>query len=117
MNFEYEGCKFRITFQYAVIEGANGIRCYIDDVSDEQHKRVANGYSRCVSGDRFVKETGRKIALTRALDKMFIELSSGQYPLTWLDVFPTEWSRRGFRAAAWKSYFERKAPLMIGVIP
>ena len=89
MTFEYAGEQYRITFSHNEIYPlptdqsvlVRGTRC--------DFKRGAmpiglygNGYSYCHPNDNFCRETGRKLALARAL-RVHI---------------------RPFRTAAWKAY-------------
>ncbi len=83
----HDGLVYAIQFCYKPGIPPNGFEtvrstsCSIVSGDDVQW-----GYSWCHRNDQFSKETGRKLALTRALINR----------------------DRSFRTAAWKAYFERK---------
>jgi len=53
---------------------------------------IGTGFSVCAPGDNFNKGTGRKIALTRALDDA--ELNRAARAEVW-DLYLTKWGYRG----------------------
>ena len=81
MKFEYEGSEFRIRFHYEYKTTRVEIVNYL------AKSIVVNGDSYCAPSDRFCKETGRKIALKRALH---------------------QYLPKSFRTAVWKAYHGRK---------
>jgi hypothetical protein len=94
MTFTFEDYHYEIQFKYTHHTGLRGIDCYINQVHGQIKKRVAIGWSSCSSADVFVKETGRKIALTRALGEI---------------VYALPVREKAFRTAAWTAYHNRKA--------
>lgn len=95
LTFHFQGVGFKIWFRY---EGANGQRetvCLIDRLGED--KTFAFGSTVCAKVDQFCKETGRKIALTRAV------LSKPVYDL--VQDHPTK--AKAFRTAAWQAYRSR----------
>ena len=93
LTFEFAGQRFRIWFKYEHSRTApRETICLIDLVGED--KTFAAGSAVCSASDQFCKETGRKIALTRAL-------------------FSAAENNKGFRTAAWEAYrtrFVRSAP-------
>ena len=71
MRFSFEGEKFRIWFRYQQIEGCRGVLATIEKKEPggnaPEWATVATGWSKCMPQDSFCKETGRKNALTRAV--------------------------------------------------
>ena len=116
MKFTFNGHTYKIIFRYDkhytyfrprpdgtigpgsefITGGAvDGISttCFIYLLQDNGNKQlIGYGVSKCqTEHDNFCKETGRKLALTRALDNA---IYTGEI--------------REFRTLAWKSYFARK---------
>ena len=92
MTFEYAGEEYRITFKHDRLPlptapdiMVRGTRCLIGPEGAIRYV----GCSYCHPSDNFCRETGRKIALKKAL--------------LWYDN--ELW--RGFRTAAWKAYLGR----------
>lgn len=90
MQFEHNGYQYRIVFKYGTYydrfhEMGRSVEASLLYLMDKEWRLVGFGYSRRVHTDRFVKEKGRRIALTRALKK---------------------W-QRPFRTVAWKAYRSR----------
>lgn len=112
LTFHFQGVGFKIWFRY---EGANGQRetvCLIDRLGED--KTFAFGSTVCAKVDQFCKETGRKIALTRALTKGMLHLepvSDPGHPSTthkWVPHGPQDKKQaRAFRTAAWMAYRSR----------
>lgn len=80
MRFELDGKEYQIRFRHSkgyrpflddqgVMRGADGTDCYIDLRLEQEGlwRQVAAGSSMVHPGDRFEKETGRKVSLGRAL--------------------------------------------------
>jgi hypothetical protein len=95
MRFTFEGLDYRIGFRHEIDRKSETAitYCWVDNVDRSVLKQVVGkGSAKCSKGDIFNKETGRKLALERAL--------VGKV--------------RAFRTAAWKAYFNRiteaKAP-------
>ena len=91
MTFKFKGEQYRISFQHGMFplplapdKSVRGTRC---SVGPEGQNNI--GYSWCSPQDNFRRETGRKVALKRAL----------------LWYGGSSW--RAFRTAAWKAYLER----------
>lgn len=87
MRFEYADKEYRIYFQH----GAKSTSCFIEECFEtpkiQGSKFYCGGASFLAPGDRYCKETGRKVSLTHALE--------GQ--------------PKDFRQAAWEGYFSRKS--------
>ena len=64
MKFTFNGTSYSIWFKYTHFDGKRETVCIID-TPDKQ--TFAAGSALCAHGDRFVKATGRSIALERAL--------------------------------------------------
>ncbi len=97
MRFQFGDQVFKIWFQYSKHDGQRETVCLIDDVKDgiaEAKATFAAGSSVCSSSDQFRKETGRKIALTRALR------AAGAVRALCDD--------KRFRKAAWEAYWARR---------
>ena len=116
IKFTYNGANYEICFRYGKIEKLRGIYCTIysdsappkDLIHDEN--AIAQSQSRCATADHFVKETGRKIALARALARPFNFLR-GNSDFTqryWSVECPPGFDPKAFRTAAWKAYLRRK---------
>ena len=117
MTFTFNGKQYKILFEYKPVDGHRGVMCYIipafvDARATPLHlSSVGQGWSKCVPQDAFVKETGRKIALKRALRTTFMRLlknDAGTYAYTWVTEAPEDFNRRAFRTAAWKAYHGRR---------
>ena len=79
MRFEHDGHSFRIRFRHEHPDGfifAGDTRhgkvraltsCFIEGQEMDRWAAVAQGEARCSLDDRFQKETGRKLALQRAV--------------------------------------------------
>ncbi len=97
MTFTWEGALWRIRFEYGVWKRRRKTRravvCYVEFrqfiASDEAWKwlRQFQAVAHCSERDVFVRETGRKLALTRVLAK----------------------TERPFRSLAWAAYRTRRA--------
>lgn len=95
MRFEFDTpngtIKFRIWFKYeSDRNGRREVCCFIDE-EDAPGTTFAAGSAICAPSDRFCKETGRKVALKKALDGA-----------PW--AFRTD---KDFRTAAWQCYHKR----------
>ena len=73
---EVGGRKFRVYFRYGVANSRHGTALLVDFgsrtttcVIDEDDVGIWRGTATCSDKDKFVKSAGRKIALTRALNK------------------------------------------------
>lgn len=115
LEFFYEGVRFRIEFEYAIINKGRGVRCYIDKYDQGKWERVCNGWSSCKPPDAFVKDTGRKMAMRRAIGQSgWLKLEKtlpGEHPTAthkWISTFPGDWTRKAWNAAAWGCYLARK---------
>ncbi len=100
MQFEFGGNKWRIWFQHTKHDGKRETLAFVDIAqSDPQftddRATFAAGWSLCAAADPFRKETGRKLALTRALK------STSVYERFGIDKMKL------FRAAAWACYLNR----------
>lgn len=85
LKFEFQGKQYKIGFTHkGKIYG--GTTCFIKCADDE----VAIGRTNLHPSDNFCRETGRKLALTRALHVYF-----GAY------------ENKAFRRACWNCYFTR----------
>lgn len=118
MKFTFEGEEFKISFYYppALNEELHLERGKITAaiISGMGHEQFCGGHAACAYEDQFRKETGRKVALKRALDKMLhLESGNGDCAVKWVDHFPPHWDRRAFRTAAWKAYLGRKAMVTV----
>lgn len=68
MKFTYDGTEYKITFVYARERYAQRVvYCNLWDRTPAWEV-VAKAYSQCHPDDQFCKETGRKVALRRALE-------------------------------------------------
>lgn len=93
MRFTKDGIEYRIYFHYSRdSKKRRKVTAYIEncdvDTEDFFIPDVLGATATCCRGDQFVKETGRKIALAKALKDR----------------------DREFRKAAWEAYFARKKP-------
>jgi hypothetical protein len=92
VTFEFAGNKYALQFKYETeLEKERGLfrRTYctlFKYVESQWLPSVIEGEALCVPEDRYVKETGRKLALTRALSSVSKE----------------------FRTAAWQAYHSRR---------
>jgi hypothetical protein len=92
MLFELMGIKYRIRFVYRTVERGRKkqtrrlVACFIEREEDQKWIGVVGGQAECSPADQFMKETGRKLALTRAL----------------------KWQHLEFRTRAWWAYRGRK---------
>jgi hypothetical protein len=93
MKFTYDGKNYRIGFQHDWDEATTF--AFIKEDGDPRDA-VIEGTSFCSAEDKFCYETGRKVALARALE----------------DYAPD----REFRKAAWAAYRSRK-PQPRGITP
>lgn len=98
MEFTYNGQTFEIQFRYyefddQTIKGKVTCCCIVAP-GMLGLVRETYGIAQCHPDDQFCKETGRKIALRRALAKSF-------------HVFDKD-ERKNLRRAAWQAYFARK---------
>lgn len=93
MKFEYAGCRYKIWFKY---EGTvrRETLCFIDLVDDEKQTTFSVGSAVCAPSDRFCKETGRKVALTKALKDV-----------QWRGALGPE--LKEYRRLAWRCYLNR----------
>jgi hypothetical protein len=87
-NAENEDVTYRIVFNYDLEPVLRETRALIvlGGNKDKDGKVVAFGTARCSSGDNFSRNTGRKIALARALTNFGLEKSE--------------------RTSVWESYFK-----------
>ncbi len=109
MRFSFGPNTFRIWFQYSKHDGKRETICLIDR-DDSNEKTFAAGSSVCAESDHFRKETGRKIALTRALrNARHLESIQDQGSITHMWIDHTPQPAREWRAAAWKAYLNRKS--------
>lgn len=97
MEFTYNGQTFKIQFRYSsTATGERGAftNCTIIPNPDYHMRHGYMGRAECSDKDQFCKETGRKIALRRALAK----------------AFPSRYysDSKAARRAAWQAYFARK---------
>lgn len=73
MIIKNNSVEYRLCFKYAKTEnGRRSIACKIEEVEtgkkfNEDGKTIGTGESICDTRDKFVKATGRKIALKRAM--------------------------------------------------
>lgn len=100
MRFEFRGTEWRIWFQHTKRGDRRETLCFIDFVQHEPdpagvRATFAAGSAVCAATDPFRKETGRKLALTRALK------STAVYERFGIDKM------KMFRAAAWACYLNR----------
>lgn len=93
MKFTYDGKNYRIGFKHNLDEGTTF--AFIKEDGDPWNAVIV-GTSFCSAEDNFCYETGRKVALARALE----------------DYAPD----REFRKAAWAGYHSRK-PQPSGITP
>ncbi len=95
MQFEFAGVLYKIWFRHTKTpDGRRETKCFIDVAQAGPHfaddrPPVGEGGTICAPMDVFCKETGRKVALTRALRGVRC-----------IDD-------RGFRRAAWNCYLNR----------
>jgi hypothetical protein len=115
MTFAYNDRHYKIQFEYAAYTGhaGRGLYCHIFEVQGNTETEIATGWSSCVPQDRFVKETGRKIALARALRHPYRSLVRGPDAVNggeahWVDQLPQPWDAKTFRTAAWTAYLNRR---------
>ncbi len=105
LTFEFAGQLFKIWFQYPKHDGKRECVCLIDRVGED--KTFAAGSSVCAASDQFCKETGRKIALTRALRCLqLLEKPAGAQTHVWVSRTPEP--AKLFRTAAWAAYRARR---------
>jgi hypothetical protein len=87
IRLHYEGYDYNIDFSHSCVDDKGldietgkklprTTSCSISQVevvnnAENIHEEVGYGVAWCSPNDQFVKETGRKIALQRALDEMF----------------------------------------------
>jgi len=92
MIFSHKGVTYRLWFKYVLLPDLRReTTCIINrGESRENEETYSIGNSQCVPQDKFVYETGRKLALKRAL--------SGE--------------DREFRHKAWECYRNRKQVLV-----
>jgi len=80
MKIDINGIEYHIHFQYGRYDGRRQTRCeihsgqctdspYVTEICGARPKGV--GFSWCNHLDEFVKATGRKIALARAMDQFY----------------------------------------------
>jgi hypothetical protein len=93
LKIEVDGEQLEVTFAHTTDFAGAVTDCFILRVRGDGKKIVARGTAYCHAADRFVKETGRKIALTRAL-------SSARR------VDPWTWDKKK-RQQVWFKYFGR----------
>ncbi len=96
MTFQYAGKQYEITFQHgrfplptAPNVMLRGTWCRVDRVDGVDGIPLRESYSYCHPKDNFCRETGRKLALKRALLAHTVD------------------QPREFRAAAWEVYLGR----------
>lgn len=99
MRFQHEGKEYKVVFRYENYDGRRGIQCavfYIERNNDlKWTTMVSSASSLCSKNDRFVKETGRMIALRRAADGI---------------------EDKNLKAAVWTAYMNRKnAPIVVSI--
>lgn len=86
MKFSHDGKEYRIEFKYTVVDGRRETTCLINTgATRESEETYSVGNAMCSEQDQFNRETGRELALKRALDDL----------------------PRPFRAAAWTAYRNR----------
>lgn len=105
MRFEFQHIKYRIWFKYeADRNGKREICCFIDE-EDAPGTTFAAGSAICAPSDRFCKETGRKVALTKAMP-LWPKVSDSNRKI--YNVCGGDWVRiKQFRTAAWRAYHKR----------
>lgn len=86
--WKYDEVLYPVLLHRGIVEMAVSQRtiCYIKKVEDLNSEDVKIGWTDCSPSDKFTKEVGRKISLTRALEAF---------------------SERENRRAAWRSYLAR----------
>src|ERR1700722_10894516 len=110
MDFDYRGQRYGIRFYHETFK--NEVRGFyrivwcsivrtVDGVGDVYI--LGKGQAICAPEDRFNKETGRKLALTRALHDY--EKHSTVVDAA-LEI--VNYGAKKFRTAVWNSYFGRK---------
>ncbi len=121
MRFEFSGVKYKIWFKYEAeeIRHRHGIEswttqrretlCFIDEEDTPKGTSFAVGSAVCAPSDVFCKNTGRKVALTKALP----QLRNGKNNVTdsnrkIFNVCGGDWDCvKQFRTAAWQAYNKR----------
>lgn len=110
MRFSWGGIKFKIWFKYEgktnrqpdgmchqpFVPDRRETLCFIDE-EDAPGITFATGSAICAASDVFCKNTGRKVALTKALRCEKIRNVCGANPAT----------EKQFRTAAWQCYLKR----------
>lgn len=97
MRFEFpEGKWYKIWFKYTLHDGKREVLALIDE-EDAPGTTFAAGAALCAKSDQFRKETGRKVALTKALRCEKIFNVCGCKSATC----------KQFRTAAWQCYHKR----------
>lgn len=62
--------------------------CKIYDIQTSYDNPIVEDYARLGQGDRFCKNTGRKVSLSRALNKLFVGYSGYKArSLAWAEYF------------------------------
>lgn len=109
MRFEFpEGKWYKIWFKYTLHDGKREVLALIDE-EDAPGTTFAAGAALCAKSDQFRKETGRKVALTKAMP----QLNNGRNNVTdsnskIYNVCGGDWDRiKQFRTAAWQCYHKR----------
>ena len=100
MHFEFDTpngtMKFHIWFKYTLHDGKREVLALIDE-EDAPGTTFAAGSALCAKSDQFRKDTGRKVALTKALrsQKIANVCRNNRY------------IEKDFRTAAWQAYHKR----------
>lgn len=111
MRFTLHGHTYTIRFEYAprFIPNGDGTAhrevgapptftdCYIEHQENGQYVTVASGTAQRVAQDQFKRETGRKLALARALSD-FVPYGTGSFAS----------ADREERRVVWEAYLNRK---------
>jgi len=91
MKFQVNDKTYFVKWDY---DGSH-THCYIYDNTSSYHEPLIEANAFLAQGDRFNKNTGRKISLDRALKQLFPDTLTIHG-----ELFPKE-----ARAIAWKEYF------------
>lgn len=114
MTWQWGKCEYRATFERSLLSRTT--YCIVERRDGDMWVRVASARTTCSHEDQFVKETGRKIALTRAL----AAASALEVPLRGFadgqDAPEGYDNRKEFRRRAWEAYLWRKGQRVLDLM-
>lgn len=98
MKVTIAGKELKIYWRYCISEMTlkKIVSCYICDSSGEC---ISEGWAACDRQDKFCKETGRKMSLTRAIKN---------YEMPHWDLPISDSLTKAERTQIWQAYFDRK---------